>query len=68
MTASQYAVKEKELFRNEEIPVELQGVISYLAYEQGHACGCDETWGHLTDMVYNLSEPLKQYTKRIKRN
>jgi hypothetical protein len=68
MTSEEYDFKTKDLFDRYNIPLEFIGALNLLAYEQGHAYGLDEVYGILVDYVCVLSEPIKNYTKRILTN
>ena len=63
MTDQEYTDKQKELLK--DIPIEFHGTLSYMAYDRGHSCGYDECINILSDMVYELKTPIKQYTERI---
>lgn len=66
MTEEQYATEQAEEFKNYNIPIELQGALSFLAYEKGHAYGCEECLSHLRDYIYALAQPIKDFEKRIR--
>jgi len=66
--AAEYAAKQKELFEDNNIPVEFQGALSHLAWEQGHAYGYNEVYIHLSDLVDALAEPIHKYGMNIKRS
>ena len=66
MTDEQYATEQAELFKNYNVPIEFQGPLSYLAYEEGHAYGYEECLNQLRDYIYALTQPIKDFEKRIR--
>ena len=66
MTDYEYAEKQTELFKN--IPEELRGVISGMAYKRGHSAGNEEMLIHLTDLVSAFEKPIKEFEERIRKS
>ena len=48
-----------------DLPEEFRSAIYSLAYESGHSYGISEVEGIVSDMVGELINPIKKYTKRI---
>jgi hypothetical protein len=66
MTDEEYELKVKEELR--DIPPEFHSAFRYMAYENGHAYGYEEVYGHLQDLVFHLAEPIQKYTERLKKS
>lgn len=66
MTDEQFQVKQAEIL--EDIPEELRGALSHMAYESGHSSGNEEMIIHLQNYVSALEEPLKNLIKRLTNN
>ena len=66
MDHAEYNIKVLEIFKENDIPQELRGTLSYMAYERGHSAGESEVCNILSEMCYNLKEPLKTLSNRIK--
>ena len=64
MTVEEYKQTQDELLK--DIPEELQGTISYMAYEEGHSAGYEEVIGILRSHVSALEEPLKKFEARVR--
>jgi len=66
MTEEQYETEQAKLFKDSNIPIELHDALSYMAYEQGHAYGYGECLIHLRDYIDALSQPIKNFEKRVR--
>lgn len=68
MTPEQYKQEELELFDKYNIPEELRGTLSYMAYERSHSAGYEEVINTLNETVYNLAKPIQDLIKHVKEN
>jgi hypothetical protein len=68
MTDEEYDAKQKEIFAEFNIPQELKGALSYMAYERGHSAGVEEQAIILRNLASDLSQPLQDLIARIKRD
>ena len=63
MTVEQFEAKQAELLA--DIPQEFHAAIRYHAWEQGHSAGYEEVLIYVSDLADALTQPIKDYTKRI---
>ena len=64
MVSEEYFSKAEELLAR--IPKEFRFALSYRAYEQGHACGYEECFSILSDLVNELEKPIKDFEDRVR--
>jgi hypothetical protein len=55
---------ETEVLMN-SIPEEFRSVLSYMAYERGHAYGDNEVELILRELIHNLKPAIDKYTERV---
>lgn len=58
MTDSEFQEKEDSLLLG--IPEEFRGALSYQAYQRGHSAGMSEVLMILTNLVYDMEQPIKE--------
>lgn len=63
MTEQEFTQKQAELLK--DIPEELKGTLSYMAYERGHSAGYEEVICVLQGLVSDLHEPLQKLVERV---
>ena len=63
MTVEQFEAKQVEALA--DIPQEFHTAIRYNAWEHGHSAGYEEVLLYVNDLVDALTQPIKDYTKRI---
>ena len=61
----EFEIKQKELL--ELLPEEFRYFVKHQAWQDGHSAGYQEVLGIVNDLTYNLLEPIRQYTSRIRR-
>lgn len=64
MTEREFTERQNKLLA--ELPEEFRGVVSFKAYQDGHASGYEEILIHVADFVGMLKKPIIAYTARIK--
>jgi hypothetical protein len=63
MDREQFQLKQSQLLT--DIPDELKGAFSYLAWELGHSSGYSEVLCYLSDLVDGLNDSIKTFENRI---
>ena len=66
MTDAEYDAEQKAIFAEYDIPKELQGALSYMAYERGHYAGMEEQAIVLRNLASDLAKPLQDLIARVK--
>ena len=63
MTPAEYAAKADKLLQ--KTPKEFWGVMSGIAWDQGHANGYEEVLNVLSELVAVFEEPIREFETRI---
>jgi hypothetical protein len=65
MNGKSYEISRIEALK--DVPKELHGALSSIAWDGGHSAGYEEVISELSELVYCLEEPLKKLQERIER-
>lgn len=63
MSEQEFVVKRDEYL--ERLPVEFRSRVGYMAWERGHSSGYEEVINILSEMVYQLEDPIREFETRI---
>jgi hypothetical protein len=61
--ADEFYLKQEELLK--DLPEEFHKPLAWMAYDRSHAYGFNEILLTLSDLIFNLKGPIKEFEKRI---